>query len=66
MKSKTPTYEFNIVCWNIYHSVWANYKIIAKGRNTAIKRAKTLFKNSIGIDPKDAVFAQIISYKEIE
>lgn len=64
MKPKAPIYEFNIVCWNCY-SIWYNYRIIAKGRNTAIKRAKILFKNNIGVDPKDAVFAQIISYKEI-
>lgn len=65
MKSKAPTYEFNIVCYNAYFSIWHNYKIVAKGRGTALRRAKLAFKNVLGVDPQESVTAQIISYKEI-
>lgn len=65
LMTKAPTYEFNIVCYNAYFSIWHNYKIVAKGRGTALRRAKLAFKNVLGVDPRESVTAQIISYKEI-
>lgn len=65
MKKSGTKYKFIVHVYNHPYSIHTTYEIIAKGRNTAIRRAKKAFKNTIGVDPREPIIAQIVDYEEV-